>query len=346
MRYLLIILALTILSCEEKKSSNTSANLSKEGPDKLHIAFYNVENLFDIKDDPKKKDEEFTPGGKKKWSDNRYDKKISQLTRVIHSMEDDLNGLPIVIGLAEVENVGVVEDLGKSISHNGVDYAAVLEESTDMRGIDVGLLYRTDLVKELDHKGHRIRFQNKGYNSRNILYFKGQLFNDEIFHVFVNHWPSRREGAQESEHRRLSAAKTLRDEVDEILSDDADAQIVILGDFNDYPDNKSITDVLGASGNMDAYSDLYNLAYALNADDKGTYNYRGDWGMLDQAIVSKGFMNNDGYHTDGDGLSIYRQNFMMYYDKKFKEHKPNKTYGSKYFGGFSDHLPIVMELNN
>ena len=346
MRCLYLFLALAFVSCKDKKAVNQSSGLSKSGPDKMHIAFYNVENLFDTKDDPKKRDDDFTPAGKKGWSDNRFDKKISQLTRVIHSMEDELDDLPIIIGLAEVENFEVVEALGKSISHNGVEYAAVLEESHDMRGIDVGLLYRKDLVKELDHDSYKIRFQNKGYNSRDILYFKGQLVNEEVLHVFVNHWPSRREGAKETEHKRVSAAQTLRDQVDEILDEDKNAQIVILGDFNDYPDNKSIEETLGATGNMNASSDLYNLAYALNAANEGTYNYRGDWGMLDQAIVSKGFMKDKGYHVADDALSIYRQNFMMYYDKKYKEHKPNKTYGAKYFGGFSDHLPIVLELNN
>jgi len=346
MRYFYLFLILALVACQEKKAVNKSSGLSKSGPDKLHIAFYNVENLFDVKDDPKKRDDDFTPGGKKGWSYNRYDKKISQLTRVVHSMEEELEALPIIIGLAEVENIEVVEDLGKSVSHNGIEYAGVLDESHDMRGIDVALLYRTDLVKELDHESYKIRFQDKGYNSRDILHFKGQLFNDEVFHVFVNHWPSRREGAKESEHRRISAAQTLKSKVDEILDKDKNAKIVILGDFNDYPDNKSIEDVLGATGNMSANSELYNLAYELNENDKGTYNYRGDWGMLDQAIVSKGFMADKGYHVDKDALSIYRENFMMYYDKKYKEHKPNKTYGARYFGGFSDHLPIVLELNN
>ncbi|MFT4660131.1 MAG: putative extracellular nuclease [Patiriisocius sp.] len=333
-------------SCSDNNSNLKieSSLKSGDGPDELHFVFYNVENLFDVMDDPKKLDDDFTPEGKNNWTEDRYEKKISQLAKVLKSMTDKHDYLPAVIGLAEVENKAVVEDLAEALSVSGKEYAVVHEESADRRGIDVAMMYRKDIFSEKSHKAFRIKFANMNYRSRDILYFQGELFNGETVNVFLNHWPSRREGAEVSEPRRLAAAKTLKSKVDDLLSQDDQSKIIIMGDFNDYPDNKSISQVLNATGNGKQKSELYNLAYTLNENDKGSYNYRGDWGMLDQAIVSSGFMDGEGLSTTMEGLEIYQEDFMMYYDKKYKEHKPNRTFGHKYFGGYSDHLPIVVEF--
>lgn len=327
----------------DKKGDGNSTIGDCDGPEHFDMVFYNVENLFDTKNDPQKKDDDFTPEGRNEWGAGRYEKKIKNLSRVIQSM-DYGNGEAAIIGLAEVENRAVVEDLGNTIVPNG--YATVHKDSYDMRGIDLALLYKKDMVKKLDEEFIRIEFSDRGYTSRDILYFKGQI-GREIIHVLLNHWPSRREGQQESEHRRLDAARTLKKKVEQIKKKDDDAQIVIMGDFNDYPDNKSITSVLDAQPKDSKKKDeLVNLAYDLHAEDKGTYSYKGDWGMLDQAIVSDNLLNGGGLGVCGEALEIHWKEFFMFYDRKYKEYKPNRTYGGpKYYGGYSDHLPILLHLH-
>lgn len=191
----------------------------------------------------------------------------------------------------------------------------------------------------------RITFTQKGYTSRDILHFTGGLFNGEVVHTFVNHWPSRRGGWRETEQRRIDAAERLRDAVDDVLDKDDGANILIVGDFNDYPHNKSIEEVLGADKRAEAKNRLSNLAYPFEKKGLGTYNYQGDWGMLDQAIVSGALLDGRGLDVADKGLEIFQRDFMMYYDRKAKEQRPNKSYGGpKYYGGYSDHLPILLHL--
>ena len=144
----------------------------------------------------------------------------------------------------------------------------------------------------------------------------------------------------------LPAASSLKNRIDDILEDDSDAQIIILGDFNDYPDNKSITEVLEAKPNNSSKNgELVNLAYAPHMKDEGTYPYKGDWGMLDQAIISDNLMDGSGLDISEEGLEIFWREFFLFYDRKYKEFKPNRTYGGpKYYGGYSDHLPILLHL--
>ncbi len=341
----LCLIILLLPSCVSQSGKKKASNISTEDIKPFHLVFYNVENLFDTKDDPKTLDDDFTPAGKKNWSDNRYDRKIAQLTKVIKSMTERHGYNPAIIGLSEIENRKVVEDLAKKLSSPGKEYVVVHEESGDRRGIDVALMYRSDLMSEMTHEALRISFIKGNYRSRDILYVKTKMINGEELNVFVNHWPSRREGAKESEPKRVAAARALRSKVDEVMGDDKNAKIIIVGDFNDYPDNLSITSELGATGDFKTKSDLYNLAYVLNANDKGTYNYKGDWGMLDQAIVTKSLLEGEGISTTAQGMKIYQEKFMMYYDKKHHESYPSRTYGYKYYGGFSDHLPIIVEFN-
>lgn len=255
----------------QHKTIPTAMSGDCSGDNHLDIVFYNVENLFDTDNDSKTEDDDFTPEGKYEWSDGRYEKKLKNLSKVFQSMDHGA-GEAAIIGLAEVENKAVVEDLGNMIIPNGYD--VVHGESPDRRGIDVALLYRKDMVKKLDEDFIKIEFSDRGYTSRDILYFKGQI-GDDIVHVFVNHWPSRREGQQETEHRRLDAAKTLKKRIDKIKSDDKNAQFILLGDFNDYPDNKSLTNVLNAkSENGKKDGELVNLAYELEMKGKAPIHTR------------------------------------------------------------------------
>jgi predicted extracellular nuclease len=342
-KLLYFFLAFGLITCASK--SNQSSLPPGEMPDTWSLAFYNVENLFDTKNDSKTDDEDFTPAGANKWTPERMGKKITNLAKVIRAMDEGA-GIPLIIGLCEVENDEVTIALAQAIRPD--TYGIVHKESPDHRGIDVALLYDESQFKVISKDFLSIDFSEKGYTSREILYAQLRCSaSKEDLHVFVNHWPSRRGGEDETEQRRMDAANTLKKKVDEVRSKEPTAQIIIMGDFNDYPDNRSLTTSLGAvakDGKED--QELVNLAYALDKANKGTYTYKGDWGMLDQIIVSDNLLKKKGIYTKAESLQIFRKDFMMYYDKNVKDSFPNRTYGrDKYYGGYSDHLPLRLTLS-
>lgn len=313
-----------------------------KGQQSYKLAFYNVENLFDIEDDPATLDEDFTPGGVQKWDLERYELKIGKIAQVMDSL-----GRPNFIGLAEIENKKVLEDLIRAPGLIDEDYGIIHKESPDVRGIDVALLYKKKDFKVLETEFIRVNFPEfieKDYTTRDILYAKGKLSNGDIIHLFVNHWPSRRGGLEQSEPKRLFVAQHVRKAVDEISRKEPGAKIVIMGDFNDEPDNTSINSVLGALPDSSASLEglLYNCFYSLHAEKKGSYYYRGDWNMLDQFIVSADLRNPQGSLLVKKA-AIGDFSWLMYKGKDGLT--PNRTYGGpNYYGGFSDHLPVSIEL--
>ena len=299
------------------------------------VAFYNVENLFDTVDDPMTRDEEFLPTGKKAWTAERYDKKLQQLAQVF----EEIN-YPNVIGLCEVENAEVVRDLAEKTSMKKEKYEVVHFDSPDFRGIDAALMYKKKCFEVLQKDLIRITFPEvivKDYTTRDVLIVKGILHKKDTVHFFVNHWPSRRGGVQQSSPKREYVAAQVRLKIEEIYAENPAANIIIMGDFNDEPDNKSVAEVLIEG------IPLYNVSAAADAAGQGTYNYRGNWNMIDQFIVSKNLREN----TKGLRLIdsyILREEYLFYDDRKYGK-TPTRTYGgSRYFGGYSDHLPIYMDL--
>ncbi|MCF8258427.1 MAG: hypothetical protein K9J06_12800 [Flavobacteriales bacterium] len=308
----------------------------------ITVVFYNVENLFDTIDTPDVLDEDFTPQGKLKWDSERYNKKLRDLARVL--TEAAAGSLPSAIGLCEIENRAVVEDLMRTDGLKKGRYKVVHEESADERGIDVAFAYDPGLMSELHHERIRFTFDfDTATTTRDILYVK-MLAGADTLHFFVNHWPSRRGGQAESEPKRLVPANILRQRTDAIMKVDKGARIVIMGDFNDYPDNSTMTDVLRSVPGSN--SGLTNLTYNLHTSGNGTYSYKGEWGMLDQFIVSDGLLNGHTGLTCADtSASIFRPQWLLFTNEKSGERSPSKTYGGeKYHGGFSDHLPIVLRL--
>ncbi|OQX98444.1 MAG: hypothetical protein B6I20_11060 [Bacteroidetes bacterium 4572_117] len=313
------------------------------------VAFYNVENLFDTINNPDKIDEQFLPDSEKKWDTGKYNKKINDLGRVISSI--NINELPELVGLCEIENQDVLKDLTKCRFLVKGNYAFVHEDSPDARGIDVALMYRKNEFKYQKHKILQVGFSfEPETTTRDILYVSGTLNNNDELHVFVNHWSSRRGGQQESEPKRLEAAKILRFEVDAILKKNKKAKIVIIGDFNDMPVNKSLHEILNATNNMrtNNYKELYNLMFNKSINGQGTYNYRGNWNMLDNIIVSKSLLKNKkGYIVSADGGQIFKKRWMLYDNVKTGQMTPAKTYGGpNYYGGISDHFPVYVILRN
>ena len=338
---IIICWSILFLSCSTNYETDNQLS-SDMDVDELTIMFYNTENLYDTFDDPLTRDEDFTPSGYKNWTEDRYYTKLDRLAEVVDELDKD--DWPAVIGLAEVENKFVLEDLIKHSSIADAGYDIVHFDSPDARGIDLGFLYRKEYLNVKKTDNIRLSFPfNKAIRTRDILYVEAEFFNKETIHFFINHWPSRREGAEETEEKRVYVASVLRDHIDEVIAKDENAKIVVMGDFNDYPYNKSIKEVLKATMGE---TDLYNLATQLDNDGKGSINYQGDWGMIDQMMISKNLFDEKGLYVKKNKLDLFYRDWLVYKDKKYGDFKPDKTYGGNtYYGGYSDHLPISIRLH-
>ncbi len=312
---------------------------NKDTKNEFTIAFYNLENLFDIYDDPNFDDDDFLPEGEKKWTLRRYKKKIKRLSKVISTIGNDkMAHPPVVLGVAEVENIDVVLDLVESESLSNFGYKVVHYDSQDERGIEVAFIYREKYFELLDSKRYStyfIRENGKKDFTRDILKVKGRL-NGEIIYFLVNHWPSRRNGTEESEYKRIQLANLARSIIDEIQQENAEAKIIIMGDFNDNPTNKSIKQTL-------VTSDFYNPMESIFDKGNGTGNYQGEWFLFDQIIFTKNFFSY-GKHIY-KSTDIYDKHFLKDKQGKHKEN-PLRTYRGKWYkGGISDHFPVYMAVD-
>lgn len=314
------------------------------------LMFYNVENLFDIESDPETDDEEFTPESEKAWDIEKYQKKLDDIASVIKAV--NRQELPEIVGLCEVENYKVLEDLIQTRDLKRGEYGIVHIDSPDARGIDCALLYNMDEFRVLSSKAIPVSFPfDSELTTRDILYVEGKTSDNETLHLFVNHWSSRWGGEKESEPKRLYCAVSLRKEVDLIMNQDEEANIIIMGDFNDEPTNRSVYEMLMANNKRKNAGDreLYNMMYdAHNQRNEGSYNYRGNWNMLDQIIVSQPLIKESkGWHCGYDDGKIFKADFMLYHDEERQEYVPNRTYGGpNYYGGISDHFPVYVSLTN
>lgn len=307
------------------------------------IVFYNVENLFDTIDDPTIQDEDFLPTSKMKWNTLRY---TTKLEHTAYALTSGLTKNPMLIGLVEIENESVLVDLIKTGSLAKTNYGIAHKNSPDQRGIDCALLYDKTLFQVMEMKTLSVKIDSiPDFKTRDILYVKGKMKGGKVLHVLVNHWPSRRGGEAESEIRRIQAANVARKQVDEILAADPKANILLMGDFNDHPDNKSILDVLKAKPLSDTGADLYNLLADDQAAGKGTHNYKGEWGVLDQFIVSQALLKGTNKVQLKTGDAVIVMDEKLLFTNKDGSKKPSSTYGgTNYFGGYSDHLPIQLML--
>ena len=315
---------------------------SQEPRKPIEVVFYNVENLFDTIDDPTINDNDFLPDSANHWNTERYEKKLVDLAKVLSAISAD--GLPEVVGVCEIENRQVVEDLFKTNALGKGKFKIVHEDSPDERGIDVALAYDSEKLAELYHEKLNVSFSfEPETTTRDILYAK-LLSGKDTLHFFVNHWPSRRGGEEASEPKRLLAATILRAKIDSILVQDKNAKIICMGDFNDYPNNRSMTEVMNCKPGANHI--LTNLTYNFHQNGLGTYNYKGEWGMLDQFIVSDGLLHGaEGYATSDSSVTIFKEDWLLYFPKDGGEPSPSKTYGGpNYHGGYSDHLPIRLLL--
>lgn len=345
-----MLLSLCLIMCSAAVLGTTyscSRGNNEQRTQRVTVAFYNTENLFDITDAPESGDNDFTPKSKNAWTAERYQKKLDNLYKVLTGMVG--NGkVPALIGLSEVENRTVLADL---VSQTPIpdNYGIIHYDSPDERGIDVALLYDPKFFTPTQSMPLAVHFDfDANDKTRDILYVNGQL-GKQTLHIFVNHWPSRREGQAQSSPKREAAAQVLRNKVDSIQQADPNAKIIIMGDLNDHPSDKSVAQVLAARGQYDApnSSQLYDLGAQFEAAGRGTHRYEGKWGVLDHLIVSGSLLQQTkGWHTSPDDTHIFSQDWMMYNDQRYGGKSPSATYGgTKYYGGISDHLPVYMVLS-
>jgi len=308
----------------------------------VRLMFYNVENLFDIYDDTLKDDNEFLPDGLKRWTLTRYNRKINMLFKTIISAGNW--SPPCIVALTEVENRKVLQDLVYGTYLSKYNYKIIHEESPDQRGIDVCMIYRGDHVKVADYK-YWIPQDGKseGFLSRSILYVKFFIRTDTV-HVFVNHWPSRRGGVLAGEENRKRIASMIRMKTDSLMNvSHAGAKIIMIGDFNSAPDDMEIKSLTIPSGSGYA---MMNLSERLSDTGLGTYRYQGTWEMIDQIIVSGTLLTAEkGLFTDEEMIKVFRPEYLLEKDPKYPGLTPHSTYrGYKYQGGYSDHLPVLLDL--
>jgi predicted extracellular nuclease len=306
------------------------------------VVFYNTEDFFDTKDDPDIRDDSFTPGGDKNWTMKRYKKKVNDIGRVLTSINS--REYPEIIGLAEVENRKVLLDLTRSENFRNAYYGIIHENSPDTRGIDVAMLYRADEFKVVHHQSIPIVFPfDKNSRVRDILYVKGLVSGKDTLHIFINHWKSRVGGVKATRQKRTYSARILKDHTDSIFHHNPGARIVVMGDFNDEPKNNSLSDVLEARCPGKSFDEpaLYNLMCEQDKKEIGTYNYKNNWYMLDNLIVSSALLKENGYSIDQDRVKVFDPPWVLYEHPKAGTKVPDRTYGGdNYFGGYSDHLAI------
>lgn len=307
----------------------------------LLVMFWNVENYFDTYDNPSTTDEEFTPTGDNRWGRARFEKKRDDIAKTILLAADQYGDLPALIGLAEIENAFVLQELLEETPLARTQYKYIHKDSPDSRGIDVALLYREKLFTPLETK-----YIGFSFPTRDVLYTKGVVNGLDTLHIMVNHWPSKRGNEESSGRKREYVSLKVSHVVDSILQRNPAANIVLMGDFNDTPDSSPLKNL----------EQLVNLAkWAEGAE--GTYKYRESWSMIDQFLVSENLIREESNIKGKNeafmpqwiytyrNMEIFAPEALFAEDATYLGVKPKRTYsGPRYLGGISDHLPVVFKL--
>ncbi len=341
-----------------------SAHAQQE--DTIRSLWYNVENLFHFEDDPETDDNEFLPSGNRHWTPGRYYHKLRQLARVITAAGEW--DTPALVGLCEVENDSVVAHLLHRTPLRRQQYRYCMGNSADPRGIRTALLYQRDRFALLGHTSIPIRSTGKRRKlSRDILHAWGRIANGDTLDIMLCHFPSRYGGEKETEASRTDAARTLRVLCDSLHHERKTPQLLLMGDFNDTPDDASIREILraaplptmaaiapatgivastsGGAASPDSLT-LYNMfASPTTLAYPGSHKYQGEWSQLDQMIICDGLA--DPSHTMyllPGSARLFCPAFLLTNDKTWRGVRPKRTYyGYTYEGGFSDHLPLVAD---
>ena len=311
------------------------------------VGFYNLENLFDTINDPQKNDEEFLPQGVNQWNSEKYLSKLHNMAYAISTIGTDWSPDGVaVLGMCEMENRTVLEDLVAQPELKDRNYQIVHYNSPDRRGVDVGLLYNPKYFKLTNSKTyHTIIPDDPEFITRDQLVVSG-LFDGEMMHFIVMHWPSRAGGEKRSMPGRIAAANLCRHIADSIMREDQNVKIIMMGDYNDYPDSKSVTTYLRASGDMKDLRDgeFFNPMYDLHKKGFGTNFYRDAPGVLDQMILTPALLPNGYDSYQFKNAIVHNKEFLKQHGGKYNGY-PFRTFGSGvWMGGYSDHFPVYVIL--
>ena len=323
-------------------------NTNAQATQRFGIAYYNLENLFDtIPNNPMGRDDEFTPNGKNQWGSKKYWNKINNLATAISKMADSKTGLPpAFIGVSEIENESVLKDLVKAEPIKRWMLQICHHDSPDRRGIDVGLLYNPRVFRVLNVTNHRLTIPNyESFRTRDPMCVTGILAGDTIS-VIVNHWPSRLGGQEQSSYLREAAAKLNKDIADSIWAIRPNQGVIIMGDLNDDPQDKSCSKVLGAKKdikNVEPHG-FYNPWWKKLDDGIGTLAYKGSWNLFDQIMVSGTLLKEHSGAAKLHFLSSKVLNFEFLKDTNGqRQGYPLRTHsGGVWLNGYSDHFPVEI----
>lgn len=301
-----------------------------QGP--TRVAFWNVENYYDVINDSLTADDPFTPMGENHWTKKRFEAKRNAIMKVIVAMAGEEWDLPIVVGLAEVENDYVLQQLCKSTPLRKLGYEWVHFDSPDRRGIDCALLYNSSRIQIFDSRAVSMSEPEASFRTRDVLLVGGRLVGGDTLWTMVCHLPSKR-GGGEAEHHRIGILHKVRAMADSLMEHYPGAKVVVMGDFNADRHESSFTASFGLDESGRTESGLHDLLWDIPID-QGSYKYQGVWTVIDHLLTN--IPTAKGY--------IWQKDFLLVPDKTFRGLRPNRTYlGVRYQGGYSDHLPVVME---
>ncbi|MDR0810807.1 MAG: endonuclease/exonuclease/phosphatase family protein [Paludibacter sp.] len=352
------LLIFVIFACSHNKQISDNQKINVEVN---CIAFYNLENLFDTIHDDGKNDFEYLPAGANKWNTIKYKSKLHNMAFAISQIgADDKDAkLPmgaVILGVSEVENRRVLEDLVAQPEIANRQYQIVHHEGPDRRGVDVALLYNPRYFTVTSSKSHFLgkkyltgsSYENSPdstFRTRDQLLVSGYLQGEKI-HVIVNHWPSRTGGEKQSEPLRIAAARLTRHIVDSLMNVDINSKIVVMGDLNDDPFNESCAKILGAKKDKNAVekNELYNVFWKTLDSGVGSLIYNGRPNLFDQIIVSSGLINGAKTELQFWKAEVFRRNFLLQQEGQYKG-TPLRTHaGGVWLNGYSDHLPTLIYL--
>ncbi len=314
------------------------------------IAFYNLENLFDTINTPDVRDEEFTPEGPNKWTGSRYLEKLDHMALAISRIGEDegWSGGPAVLGVSEIENRSVLEDLVAHPILKASNYQIIHFDSPDLRGVDVGLLYRPRFFRVTAASSYELPLYNdegKRIYTRDQLLVSGE-YDGEPLHFIVGHWPSRSGGELTSRPRRNAAAALARHITDSLLTADSGAKIVIMGDLNDDPSDESLRKILKAAPSIKKMKEgeLFNTMYPLYKKGIGSLNYRDGLNLFDQIVISPALTGKDSSSWKFLKARVFNSSFLMQKDGQYKGYPLRSFSGTVWQGGYSDHFPVYIVI--
>jgi len=318
-----------------------------KAPPALRIMFWNAENLFDCQKDSISSDEEFLPYGIRGWNSSRYQRKIGNMYKVFIAAGDWEP--PDLIGLCEIENKNVIFGLLRDTPFSYYNYRFVHHDSPDRRGIDVALLYNPASVEVISETFIPVRLsKDPDSKTRDILKAEIKSKTGDTLMIFVNHWPSKYGGAGYTADLRKTVAKILADSIYKVLKVDPLKKIIVMGDFNDPPESSSMDDLCRKSYRFGTIEKplLVNLSEVYSGTINGSYKFEGSWSLIDQVLVSESLTSNgNNEHVLRSVFRVFSPGFLMEKDEKYGGTKPFRTYaGMVYQGGYSDHLPVILDL--